>query len=332
MQAHKLVEVGYGLNRPECVLAHRSGLIFTSNCAETGGISVISPSGRTSSLFGSGPHMPIKPNGIALEPDGAFLMAHLGNTDGGIYRLAADGSIINVVSHADGHALPPTNFVSLDITGRIWITVSTTRQPRSTDYRANASTGFIAVAEPGQDNARVVADNLGYTNECVIDIDKNVMYVNETFTRRLSRFDLASDGTLTNKKTIAVFPTGTYPDGLTLDDDGNLWVTSIVSNRIIKVTPDGQQTLILEDADSQFVATAELAYQNDSMNSEHLSATGNTLLANTSSLAFGGPDRSMAYLGNLLGHCIHKFQAPVCGQAPVHWDTPLGYLEKFSDC
>jgi sugar lactone lactonase YvrE len=36
--------------------------------------------------------------------------------------------------------------------------------------------------------ARIVADGLGYTNECAIDISGQWLYVNETFSRRLSRF------------------------------------------------------------------------------------------------------------------------------------------------
>ena len=43
--------------------------------------------------------------------------------------------------------------------------------------------------------ARVVADGLGYTNECAIHPSGQWLYVNETFARRLSRFRLAADVT-----------------------------------------------------------------------------------------------------------------------------------------
>lgn len=311
------------------MLAHSSGLIFTSNWAETGGISVISLDGSTTSLLGTSTQKPIKPNGIALENDGSFLLAHLGDTDGGIYRLSPDGAISTVVSHANGFALPPTNFVTLDAAGRIWITVSTTKQPRATDYRADACTGFIAVAEPGQSDARIVANGLGYTNECVIDMDNAALYVNETFTRQLSRFDLADDGSLNNRHVVTEFSSGTFPDGVALDEAGDLWVTSIVSNRIIKVKPSGEQILVLEDADTGFVAAAEQAYLANTMSRKHLAATGNTTLGNTSSLAFGGNDLSIAYIGNLLGSCLHQFKSNTRGKPPVHWNAPLGHLSRF---
>lgn len=324
-----LQRVGSGLNRPECVLAHKSGLIFTSNCAENGGISVISPNGTCTNLLGTDPQKALKPNGIALEPEGSFLVAHLGATDGGIYRVSDRGDISAVVTHANGQPLPPTNFIAIDALGRLWITVSTTVMPRERDYRSNASTGFIALAHPGQQDARIVADNLGYTNECVVDIDNSALYVNETFGRRLARFRLSDDGSLSDKQVLTTFSNGTYPDGLAQDESDNLWVTSIVSNRIIKVTPDGEQQVVLEDCDTAYLEKAEAAYLSNTMNSTHLSATGNTHLRNISSLAFGGTDRCQVYLGNLLDTSLYSYKVNTPGRALPHWDAPLGHLEQF---
>ena len=310
-------------------MAHSTGLLFTSNWTDSGGISVICPNGDTHSVLGTDLQNPIKPNGIALESNGHFLLAHLGETGGGIYRLAPNGTVSGVVTHANGYPLPPTNFVALDAIGRIWITVSTTVCPRANDYRKNACSGFIAVAEQGQYNARIVVSNLAYANECVVDMHNNYVYVNETFGRRLLRFDLATDGALSNRHVLTTFNMGTYPDGLTLEESGSLIVTSLVSNRVIKVSPTGEQELILEDADNAFVEMAEFAYGSDSLSSKHLASTGNTKLANISSLAFGGKNKSTAYLGNLLGSCLHSFNTAMHGVTPSHWNAPLGYLEQY---
>ena len=321
--------LGDGLNRPECVLTHKSGLIFTSNCSQNGGVSVIRPNGMTAHLLGTNAQNPLKPNGITLEPDGSFLLAHLGTSSGGIFRQRPNGRIEPVVTHANAHPLPPTNFITRDASGRLWITVSTTLSPRDKDYGRHANTGFIAVAEPGQSDAKIVANNLGYTNECVIDSERETVYVNETFARRLSRFDLNSNGTLSHRDVLATFSHGTYPDGLALDEAGNLWVTSIVSNRIIKVSPDGQQQVVLEDSDSAFLEKVENAFTSGTMASAHLTATGNTRLKNISSLAFGGPDRSTAYLGNLLDTQIHQISIDAKGCKLPHWGVSLGFLEQY---
>ncbi len=320
---------GQGLNRPECVLAHKSGLIFVPNWTESGGISVIDPQGRHHVRLSTNTQKPIKPNGIALEPNGSMLVTHLGERSGGVYRLKPNGQLESVVTHADGHPLPPTNFIAIDELGRLWITVSTTIKPRALDYRLTANTGFVAMANPGEKNARIVASEIGYANECVVDIENAALFVNETFARRLTRFDLHDDGSLTHRRVITEFPAGTYPDGLTMDEQHNFWVTSIVSNRVIKVTPTGEQTLILEDSDEAVVSRAEAAYVSHSMGPEHLADTGNTQLKNISSLAFGGNQRSMAYLGNLLGDCLHCFDTNVRGRKPVHWDVALGPYEEL---
>ena len=331
MQTHidPIQAIGRGLNRPECVLAHKSGLLFTSNCSENGGISVISPDGTSTHLVRPTTQNPLKPNGIALEPNGRFLVAHLGPTDGGIFRIHPNGQIDPVVTHANGIKLPPTNFITVDAQGQLWIAVSTTLSPRDRDYRRNANTGFIAVAEPGQSNARIVADKLGYTNEFVIDDKNSFVYVNETFGRRLTRFDLEDDGSLSNRHQLVSFPAGTYPDGLALDAAGHLWLTSIVSNRVIKISPDGIVEIILEDSDEAHLAKTEAAYKSDNLCSKHLASTGQTQLKNISSLAFGGKDLTTAYLGNLLDSQLYYFETGVQGHALPHWDVPLGALEKY---
>jgi hypothetical protein len=143
--------------------------------------------------------------------------------------------------------------------------------------------------------------------------------VNETFARRLSRFPVGADGTLGARDVVTEFGAGTYPDGLTFDAEGGVWITSIVSNRVIRVTADGRQTLVLEDADPEHVAWCEAAYRDGTMGRPHLDGVKSRRLRNISSLAFGGTDLRTAYLGCLLGDAIASFRAPAAGHPPVHW-------------
>ena len=117
------------------------------------------------------------------------------------------------------------------------------------------------------------------------------------------------------------FPAGTNPTFLRFRVRRRtcVWITSIVSNRVIRVAPDGSQTLILEDADADHIAWAEAAYHAGTLGREHLDRAAGKRLANISSLAFGGEDLRTAYLGCLLGDSIARFRAPVAGHPPVHW-------------
>ena len=56
-----------GLQRPECVLTHESGLLFAADWAGAGGVAVISPDGEVRRIEAD---RPVRPNGIALEPGG----------------------------------------------------------------------------------------------------------------------------------------------------------------------------------------------------------------------------------------------------------------------
>ena len=67
----------------------------------------------------------------------------------------------------------------------------------------------------------------------------DTLWVNETFARRLTAFDVTPDG-LGNPRTVVDFGAGTFPDGLALAEDGSLIVTSIVSNRVLRVWPEGR--------------------------------------------------------------------------------------------
>ena len=313
----RLEFVGKDLRRPECVLATADGALHLSDWR--GGVTVIAPGGAQRSILAKGDFMP-KPNGIGLLADGSWLLAHLGDEDGGLYRLQQDGTLSPFLLTVEGEDLSPTNYVHVDGRGRTWATVSTRLSPRSLGYRGDVADGYIVLLD--YDGARIVADGLGYTNECLVHPISGQLYVNETFARRLSRFDVADDGSLSNKKTIAEFGAGTFPDGLTFDAEGGIWITSIVSNRVIRVDAEGGQEVVLEDSDSAHLDWVEKAYRTGTMGRPHLDRAAGRRLKNISSLAFGGRDLKTVYLGCLLGDAVASFRSDVAGLPPYHWNHP----------
>lgn len=307
-----------GLNRPECVLCTGAGVVLVPDWTGRGGVTRISPDGqRQFREIKPGPDLTeIRPNGIALDRDGSVVVANLGDA-GGIWRMAPDDSVRPVLTELEGRAVPPANFVLLDRQDRLWVTVSTRRTPRDLGYRPDVDDGFIALVD--HRGARIVADGLGYTNEVQLHPSGRWLYVNETFARRTSRLPVRDDGTLGPRETVCSYGAGTFPDGLAFDSDAHFWVTSIVSNRVIRVAPDGTQSLILEDADADHLSWVEEAFLSGTLGRPHLDKIAGRRLRNISSLAFGGSDLRTAHLGCLLGDRLETVSLPVSGLPPVHW-------------
>jgi hypothetical protein len=326
MNIEQLSFIGHGLSRPECALAHSSGIVIVPDWTGDGGVSIVFPDGQVKRHLAKnrmdfssrlGLEEPLRPNGICLLEGGTILMAHLGAEKGGVYALAPDGTASVFLDEVDGVALPPSNFVTPDEKGRIWITISTRQVPRALGYRFDVADGFIVLVDDGQ--ARIVADELGYTNECLVHPDGKRLFVNETFARRLTSYDLESDGSLANRQTVATLGEGVFPDGLAFDENGDAWLTSIVSNRVLRVSADAAVEIFLEDADPAHLAWVEQAWQDHAMGRPHLDKAAGQVLRNVSNLAFCGADLDQAVLGCLLGDRLATFDMPVRGHRPVHW-------------
>ena len=325
LAASGLSFLGDGLLRPECVLATRAGDLYCSDWR--GGVAHLHADGRQSLYTGplpnsAPPGRPSRPNGIALKANGNFLMADLGETLGGVFELTRQGEVREVLTQVDGIDLPPSNFVTEDGLGRIWLTVSTRHKPRALAYHAGAADGFIVLID--ERGARIVADGLGFTNEALVSPDGKWLYVNETYHKRMSRFLLRADGSLGPKETVTNFGHGAFPDGFAFDSEGCPWVTCVVGNQLIRVLPDGAQDLMLQDSDEEYVAWVEQAYATATLGREHMDRPHRTSLKNISSIAFGGPDLKTVYLGCLLGDSVARFRLrddlALCGHPPVHWN------------
>ncbi len=310
-----------GLTRPECVLCLADGTVITSHAE--GGVSVIETDGARRDILGQRANglPPVATNGFALTKSGDFLLADLHGDGGGAWRLSKDGDVSPLLVELDGEALPSANFVGVDHDERIWITISTRHDPRALAYRPDVADGFIILVD--QRGARIVADDIGYTNEAIVDPTGEWLYVNETMARRTSRYRIKDDNSLGPRETFVEYGHGTYPDGLAFDEEGAFWMTSVVSNRVVRVTPDGEQTVVIEENDPEQLEVVEKAFLAGELGREHMDNIETDVMQSISSIAFGGPDRRTAYLGNLLDTKLYTFESPVAGFAPSHWGVRL---------
>jgi sugar lactone lactonase YvrE len=307
--------IGEGLARPECVLTTRSGDLFASD--KRGGVSIIRKNGETSFIEARDRPDGFLPNGIALLPDRSFLIADLG-PGAGVWHMAQDGTLTPRLMEIDGRPLPPTNFVGIDARERMWVTVSTWQIPREPAFKKGFGDGFIIMMPQGGD-ARIVADGIGFTNEAIVDPTGQWLYVNETVGQRTSRFPIRADGSLGTKELVAHYGPATFPDGLTFDAEGGVWIVSVASNRVIRTAVDGKQEIVLEDADPANLERVAEAFENDRFGRAEIDSGRHRTLANLSSIAFGDEDLGTVYLGSLFGGRIARFRSPVRGAEPIHW-------------
>lgn len=317
--------LGTGLKRPECVLCMRSGDLYVAQLGA--GVMHIAPDG-SQTVIGNTATMdgePWIPNGIAFRngkdaADG-FLVANMGGGGGGVWHLAADGTLKPHLMEVDGEPLSKANFVFTDAMGRMWVTV-TTRSHHVPDAMTalgapERTDGFICV-DDGR-GARIVADGLTFTNEARFDATGAHLYVAETFGRRISRFRVGADARLSGRETFATFGHGTFADGIAFDAEGCLWVASVISNRLIRIAPDGSQHMVIEDSDAAHLDAVEAALAAGNVQREMFYQPKGEVLRNIASVSFGGPDLKTVYLGSLAGDSLAVFRSPVAGAPLPHW-------------
>ena len=161
------------------------------------------------------------PMGYSIDwlPDGRLLV-----TGDKLRRQEPDGSM---VVHAEQRA----NEIVVDSRGNIYLNGA------DFDFVAGAppEPGYIKLVTPdGQ--LRQVAGNIAFPNGMVITPDDRTLIISESFAGRLTAFDINADGSLSNRR---VFADGLGPDGICLDAEGAVWV-STGGFSIVRVAEGGE--------------------------------------------------------------------------------------------
>ena len=85
--------------------------------------------------------------------------------------------------------------------------------------------------------------DIGYvvTNGPAASPDGRTLYHTDSTERVVYAFDLSPRGTLSNKRSFVHFPDGLYPDGMAVDQAGNLWIALFNGWRIELYSPRGRK-------------------------------------------------------------------------------------------
>lgn len=136
-----------------------------------------------------------------------------------LLRRAADGSF---VTHADlsdlGHSW---NEVTVDGRGNIYVNDVGFRLGQE-PFRP----GTIALVTP-DGSVRQVADDIAFPNGMVITPDNSTLIVAESWTQKLTAFDIEKDGSLSNRRLWAPVSA----DGICLDAEGAIWCPGVSGNQ-----------------------------------------------------------------------------------------------------
>ncbi len=212
-------------------------------------------------------------------------------------RSGLDRPLLRLEQDRPGNRL---NDAHVDAAGRLWF--------GSMDDAETAPSGALYACVQGRLTRH--DDGICITNGPVTSPDGRTLYHTDTVKREIHAFDLAADGTTSNKRLFLRFDGNHgWPDGSSVDAEGCLWVAFFAGWGVRRYAPDGRLLTVV------------------------------TLpCANVTKLAFGGPDLRTAYVTTArkglsqaelaaqpLAGGLFAFTAPAPGlpsTAWAAWDLP----------
>lgn len=206
-------------------------------------------------------------NGLKFDADGN-LIAALGADFGGRMLVKTDmetGKSVILSGLYDGKPYNSLNDISIDEAGRIYFS-----DPRYLGHEPVFQPGYAVYRlDPDGEVTRLIT-NGGKTNGVLVSPDQRTLYVvsNDNgwfdFQRLkegeeapvqgkhvLQAYDLAEDGTVSNRRVLVDYAPYSGPDGMVADVEGNLYVALRAENRpgIGVFNPDGKELAFISTGD-----------------------------------------------------------------------------------
>lgn len=178
------------------------------------------------------------PTGLGWLPDGRLLVAIREHR---LLRADPDGLID--VCDLDALGPAPLAELSVDPYGRVYLGVF------------GLASGAILRVDP-DGSMRIVAEDLLLPNGQLITPDGRTLIIAESAGQRLTAFDINPDGMLSGRRTWAnlgepatatnlsevLAQVALWPDGITLDAEGSMWVANPLGNEVLRIREGGEIT------------------------------------------------------------------------------------------
>ena len=213
----------------EGIVFDRAGVGYVSD-TQHGTIYTVTQDGKTALWTTTA-----APNGHKILADGTHLVCD----KGAVLHLDASGKKLKDAStECDGKPLRSPNDLSIDPKGGFYFT-----DPGGSDVKNPI--GTVHYVDP-QGKTHLVASGLAFPNGVVLRPDGKTLIVGESGHNRVLSFPVLSPGKVGARKVFATLPAKkgdqieNAPDGMTLDEDGNLFVAHYGMHTVQVLGPDGK--------------------------------------------------------------------------------------------
>ncbi|MEP7111271.1 MAG: SMP-30/gluconolactonase/LRE family protein [Ferruginibacter sp.] len=258
------------------------------------------------------------PECIAVHPDGSVWA---GGEGGQVYKISADGKIIEEVNNTGGFILgiafsPASSWLALcDLKNKcVWkLDIKSNHlekfakgaediQFNIPNYPAFTRDGRLFVSDSGafrqvtgkifcfDANGKATIWHQGpfsFANGLALSADEKFLYIVCTWLPGVERIAINADGTAGEREVYCTIPQ-TCPDGIAFDNEENLYVSCYAPNSIYKVNKDRDVTLLINDWEAH-------------------------TLSNPTNIAFGGEDFDQLYSANLGRWHISRINTQITG-------------------
>ena len=198
------------------------GTLYAVNYAKEGTVGKITKTGA-GSVFVELPNKSVG-NGIRFNSKGEMLIADYTNHN----ILKVNMTTKQISTYANEPTMSQPNDIAITSKDRLF----------ASDPNWAGGTGRIwTISTDGK--VSLLEKDMGTTNGIEVSPNDKTLYVNESVQRKVWAYDLADDGTLSNKRLLIEFPDFGM-DGMRCDVSGNLYIARWGKGTVAKVSPTGE--------------------------------------------------------------------------------------------